>query len=68
VLSPLRSEAARSAQTLLAAEEPGALTRRLLSRGIAVTEKPRGVRISTHLFNNEDDILRLMAALEEAQK
>lgn len=67
VLSPLGSEAARSAQTLVAADEPRLLTEYLLSRRIAVTEKPQGIRISTHLFNNEDDILRLMAVLKEMQ-
>ncbi|MBD0373099.1 MAG: aminotransferase class V-fold PLP-dependent enzyme [Pyrinomonadaceae bacterium] len=65
VLSPLKNEAARSAQTLLAADEPQRLTEYLFSRGIAVTEKPQGIRISTHLFNNQDDIARLLAALEE---
>ncbi|HEY0319869.1 MAG TPA: aminotransferase class V-fold PLP-dependent enzyme [Pyrinomonadaceae bacterium] len=68
VLSPLRSEATRSAQTLLAADDPKGLTEHLLSRGIAVTEKPQGIRISTHLFNNEDDITRLLAALTDAQE
>lgn len=68
VLSPLSSEAVRSAQTLVAAEEPKLLTEQLLARGIAVTEKPQGIRVSTHLFNNEDDILRLIATLEERQK
>lgn len=67
VLSPLKSEKARSAQTLLASAEPKRLTEYLLSRGIAVTEKPQGIRISTHLFNNEDDITRLIAALEESK-
>jgi selenocysteine lyase/cysteine desulfurase len=65
VLSPLRSEATRSAQTLLAVDEPKRLTEHLLSRGIAVTEKPQGIRISTHLFNHEDDITRLIATLKE---
>jgi cysteine desulfurase/selenocysteine lyase len=65
VLSPLRSEATRSAQTLLAAEEPKRLTEYLFARGIAVTEKPQGIRISTHLFNNEEEIARLITALKE---
>lgn len=64
VLSPLTDEAARSAQTLLEADEPKRLTEYLFSRGIAVTEKPQGIRISTHLFNNEEDIGRLIAALK----
>lgn len=64
VLSPLKEEAARSAQTLLAAGEPKQLTEYLFSRGIAVTEKPQGIRISTHLFNNQEDIARLIEALK----
>lgn len=67
VLSPLNSESARSAQTLVAADNPKHLTEHLLSRSIAVTEKPQGIRISTHLFNNEDDITRLIVALNEAK-
>jgi cysteine desulfurase/selenocysteine lyase len=68
VLSPLTDEAMRSAQTLLAADEPKRLTEYLFSRGIAITEKPQGIRISTHLFNNEEEIARLIAALEESRK
>lgn len=68
VLSPLRSEATRSAQTLLAADDPKGLTAHLLARGIAVTEKPHGIRISTHLFNNEDDIARLITALKDVNR
>jgi cysteine desulfurase/selenocysteine lyase len=68
VLSPLRDEATRSAQTLLAADEPKQLTEYLFSRGISVTEKPQGIRISTHLFNDEEDIARLLAALDESRK
>jgi cysteine desulfurase / selenocysteine lyase len=67
VLSPLRSDATRSAQTLVAAAEPNRLTEYLFARGISVTEKPQGIRISTHLFNNADDIARLMDALDERQ-
>lgn len=65
VLSPLRTEATRSAQTLVASSDPRALTEYLFSRGISVTEKPEGIRISTHLFNNQDDIARLIEALGE---
>ncbi|HEX8747726.1 MAG TPA: aminotransferase class V-fold PLP-dependent enzyme [Pyrinomonadaceae bacterium] len=66
VLSPLKTEEARSAQTLVAASDPGALTEYLFSRGIPVTEKPEGIRVSTHLFNNEEDIARLIEALGES--
>lgn len=66
VLSPLRSEETRSAQTLVASDEPGRLAQFLYSRAVAVTEKPQGIRVATHLFNNEDDISRLVTALEES--
>jgi selenocysteine lyase/cysteine desulfurase len=68
VLSPLRSEAMRSAQTLVAAVDPKGLTEYLSERGISVTEKPQGIRVSTHLFNNTEEIERLMAALKAWQK
>jgi len=68
VLSPLESERMRSGQTLVAAPQPEQLTEYLFSRGISVTEKPQGIRISTHLFNNEDDLERLMAALRDAPR
>ncbi|HKS27355.1 MAG TPA: aminotransferase class V-fold PLP-dependent enzyme [Pyrinomonadaceae bacterium] len=66
VLSPLKSEATRSAETLVAAAEPKALTEHLFSRGIPVTEKAEGIRVSTHLFNNDDDIARLIEAMKES--
>jgi cysteine desulfurase/selenocysteine lyase len=68
IFSPLSNEESRSAETLVASKEPRALTEHLLSRGIHVTEKPQGIRVSTHLFNNQDDIERLITALEERQK
>jgi cysteine desulfurase / selenocysteine lyase len=65
ILSPLANEASRSAETLVAADEPAALTRHLLRRRVVVTEKPQGIRVATHFFNNEDDIDRLIAAMNE---
>lgn len=67
VLSPLRDERARSAETLVAAESPGRVARQLLRRGVIVTEKPEGIRVATHFFNNEDDIGRLIEALDEVR-
>lgn len=64
VLSPLQDESARSAETLIAAEQPGQMVAQLAQDGVAVTEKPQGIRISTHFFNNEDDISRLLRALD----
>ena len=65
VLSPIADESARSAETLVAAENPASVTAYLARRNVAVTEKPQGIRISTHLFNNEADVERLVESLEE---
>ncbi|HVF57192.1 MAG TPA: aminotransferase class V-fold PLP-dependent enzyme [Pyrinomonadaceae bacterium] len=65
ILSPLRREEWRSAETLVAADDPRRTVRHLTSRGVAVTIKPQGFRAATHFFNNEDDIERLLAALDE---
>jgi selenocysteine lyase/cysteine desulfurase len=63
VLSPLRDENSRSAETLVAAEQPERVVAHLARRGIAVTEKPQGIRVSTHFFNNEADIERFITVL-----
>ncbi len=55
----------RSAQTLVQTPDPKGTARALLERGIHVTRKPEGVRISTHLYNNEEDVDRCVKALEE---
>jgi len=60
VLSPLRYERARSAETLVAAESPRRVAMQLLRSGVIVTEKPEGIRVATHFFNNEADIGRLI--------
>jgi selenocysteine lyase/cysteine desulfurase len=65
VLSPLRDEVLRSAETLVAVDEPHQVVRKLFQRGVIVTEKPEGIRVATHFFNNEDDIDRLVLALGE---
>ncbi|HVS83130.1 MAG TPA: aminotransferase class V-fold PLP-dependent enzyme [Pyrinomonadaceae bacterium] len=67
ILSPLQNENARSAETLIAVEKPNEVVRHLLRRGVIVTEKPQGVRVATHFFNNEDDIERLVTALIETR-
>ncbi|HEY0098078.1 MAG TPA: aminotransferase class V-fold PLP-dependent enzyme [Pyrinomonadaceae bacterium] len=67
VLSPLRDEATRSAETLVAADDPARVARHLSTRGVAVTQKPEGIRVATHFFNNEEDIARLVAALDEVR-
>jgi selenocysteine lyase/cysteine desulfurase len=65
VLSPLADESARSAETLVSAEDPRATVRHLSRRRVAVTIKPEGFRAATHFFNDESDIERLVNALEE---
>ncbi len=63
VLSPIANEGMRSAETLVAADEPARVVAKLAERKIIVTEKPQGIRVATHLFNNEADIERLIEAL-----
>ena len=61
VLSPLGDF--RSAQTLVAAEEPARIVAELAQQKIYVTEKPQGFRVATDFFNNEDDIDSLIHRL-----
>ena len=68
VLSPLRDESARSAETLVACDDPAGVVRHLQARGVAVTQKPEGIRVATHFFNDESDIERLIDALEELRR
>jgi selenocysteine lyase/cysteine desulfurase len=63
VLSPLDDEQYRSAETLVAAEDPGKVVAHLAERKVLVTEKPQGFRVATDFFNNEDDIAALIEAL-----
>jgi selenocysteine lyase/cysteine desulfurase len=67
VLSPLGREAWRSAETLVEAENPSRIVKHLARRRVAVTIKPEGFRAATHFFNDEEDIARLVAALEESR-
>jgi selenocysteine lyase/cysteine desulfurase len=64
VLSPLQNEQHRSAETLVAAENPAQVVSKLALQKVFVTEKPEGFRVSTDFFNNEDDIERLIEALK----
>ena len=68
ILSPLRVEAHRSAETLVATPDPPRTVRELARRGVAVTVKPQGIRVSTHFFNDESDIDRLAGALGEVRQ
>jgi cysteine desulfurase/selenocysteine lyase len=67
VLSPLQNESARSAETLVEVAKPGEVVRQLSRRGVIVTEKPQGIRVATHFFNNEDDIERLINGLNDTR-
>ena len=64
VLSPLQTEQHRSAETLVAAENPAQVVSKLAARKVYVTEKPEGFRVATDFFNNEDDIEQLIDALK----
>jgi selenocysteine lyase/cysteine desulfurase len=66
VLSPLESEDYRSAETLVAAENPAELVSKLAKQKVFVTEKPQGFRVATDFFNNEDDIETLVETLKQA--
>ena len=63
VLSPLAEERFRSAETLVAAENPAEVVAQLASQKIYVTEKPQGFRVATDFFNDEEDIKKLSHGL-----
>ncbi len=63
VLSP--SGSGRSGQTLIAMDDPGAVTEFLRGEGILVTQKHQGIRVSTHFYNNDDDIAKFVDALKK---
>lgn len=63
VLSP--SGSGRSGQSLIAVDNPGAATEFLRGEGILVTQKPQGIRVSTHFYNNDDDIAKFVDALKK---
>jgi len=63
VLSPIRDDNVRSGETLVKVERPGEVVRHLFRRGVVVTEKPEGLRVATHFFNDEEDVEKLIAAL-----
>jgi cysteine desulfurase/selenocysteine lyase len=66
VLSP--SGSGRSGQTLVAVDDPQGMTEFLRAKGIMVTQKPEGIRVSTHFYNNDEDIERLITALKERRE
>ncbi len=65
VLSPLVNENNRSAETLVAIENPAQVVTKLAEQHVIVTEKPEGIRVATDFFNNEQDVERLVAGLSK---
>ena len=57
----------KSKETLVQVDQPAAAVHQLFRRGVIVTEKPEGIRVATHFFNNEDDIQRLIEALTQTR-
>ncbi len=53
----------RSGETLVRLPDPARARAFLLERGVHVTEKPEGVRVSTHFYNSEKDVDAGVAAL-----
>ncbi len=62
VLSP--SGSGRSGETLVALENPSDATEFLRGENIIVTQKPEGIRVATHFYNNDEDLEKLVAALK----
>ena len=67
VISPLGEDQFRSAETLVATENPGRVVAALAEKKISVTEKPEGIRVSTDFFNDEDDINQLIDGLHSCR-
>jgi len=63
VLSPLHDERTRSAETLVAFDNPAHIVAHLAAHDVHVSQKHEGIRIATHFFNDETDIERLIEAL-----
>ncbi|HEY3122512.1 MAG TPA: aminotransferase class V-fold PLP-dependent enzyme, partial [Thermoanaerobaculia bacterium] len=64
VLSP--GGAFRSGEALCAVPDSPRIARLLRERRIFVTEKPEGLRIATHFYNDESDVDACVAALAAA--
>jgi selenocysteine lyase/cysteine desulfurase len=67
VLSPLSEDQFRSAETLVATENPARVVAALADKKISVTEKPEGIRVSTDFYTDEDDIDRLIDGLHSCR-
>ncbi len=64
IASPLKREQ-RSGITIVEMRNAPDVVRLLAERKIIVSARGKGLRVSVHIFNNFDDIDRLMAALRE---
>ena len=64
VASPLDREH-RSGITIVAMHNAPEVVKRLAERKIIVSARGKGLRVSVHIFNNFDDIDRLMAGLRD---
>jgi selenocysteine lyase/cysteine desulfurase len=54
----------RSGESLCRFEDPAGVVSHLRSRDIHVTQKPEGIRVATHFYNDEQDIDRLIDELK----
>lgn len=63
VLSPLGEH--RSGETLVRLTDPPRAVQFLRDRDVLVTEKPQGIRIATHVYNNEADIDAAIVAIKD---
>jgi selenocysteine lyase/cysteine desulfurase len=55
----------RSGQTLCELARPAEAVAFLREKGILVSEKPEGIRISTHFYNSEEDVDKIVQGLLE---
>ncbi len=55
----------RSGETLVQVPQPEQASQHLREHGVQVTQKPEGVRISTHFYNNEHEVDTCVRALVE---
>lgn len=64
ILSPRKPEF-RSGITAIQIADPGTIVKALKEQKVIVSEKKYGIRISTHFFNNEADVQRVLTSLRE---
>jgi cysteine desulfurase / selenocysteine lyase len=64
IASPLKRKQ-RSGITIVEMQNAPDVVKRLAERKIIVSARGKGLRVSVHIFNNFDDIDRLMGALRE---